>query len=502
MNQQIIIYHTNDMHARVSTLDDNNLSIGLDKISKIVNTTLIDNKNTLWFDAGDLMHGTPRININHGENMIDLLNPTHLAALCPGNHEFNFSSNQLHFLSSKLKPSILCANAVYKNTYIPFLLPYMIYNIDLNKDDYISRNSNDSNKDNLKIGVFGLTTPEAAYKTNPENVKDLDFINPIEVAQNMVKTLKSSCDIIIALTHLGLDESSEFTSKKLAEETDGLDLIIDGHSHTVLEHGLKIKDTLIVQAGSHGKYLGKVILTVKNKKIVSKEAILLGENQIDRLIKKPDTFISQELNNIEEEMNQFLSKTIAVSDKTLNGDRLTVRRQESELGNFAANACWKTIKSDFSIVNAGDIRTSLLKGPITYKDILAIFPFQNKIHLYEITGNKIKAMLEHSIEFMPASFGGFLNVSSNVKFICNPQDEPGKRIKEIYINDRLIDLDKTYTISMSSFLAAGGDDYKILKELTKLKEFDTIENLIIKYITAHGIQEEDYKLGRIICEKN
>ena len=109
-------------------------------------------------------------------------------------------------------------------------------------------------------------------------------------------------------------------------------------------------------------------------------------------------------------------------------------------------------------------------------------------------------MLEHSIEFMPASFGGFLNVSSNVKFICNPQDEPGKRIREIYINDQLIDLDKTYTISMSSFLAAGGDDYKMLKELTKLGEFDTIENLIIKYITMHGIQEEDYKLGRIICE--
>ena len=289
MSKQIIIYHMNDIHARVSTEDENNLAIGWDQISKVINLSLLKNKNTLFFNAGDIIHGQPYINFSNGEYMIQLLNSTHLNALCPGNHEFNYGLDQLLNITKQLKSNMLCANIIYKKTKQYVFLPYMIYEIDINQDDYISENSNTSEKDNLKIGVFGLATPETAYKANPNNVKDLEFINPYTTAQNMVNLLSTTCDIIIALTHLGLDKSSEFTDNKLAEYVSGIDLIISGHSHTILEHGLKVNNTVIVQAGSHSQYLGKVIINIDNKKINNIQASLLNEEQVNQIINTPDT---------------------------------------------------------------------------------------------------------------------------------------------------------------------------------------------------------------------
>lgn len=500
LNKQIIIYHTNDQHARVSTEDDDKKAIGLDKISKLINLTLLNNKNTFYMDSGDILHGLPRANISQGENIVKLLNPTHLNALCPGNHEWNMGAEQLCKLSKQLKAYILCANIVDKITKSFIFPPYIIYDVDLNQDDYISENSNTSTKDNIKIGVFGLATPETAYKTHPDNVKNVEFLNPIEAAKNIVNTLSNTCDIIIALTHLGLDESSEFTSKKLIENVNNIDICIDGHSHTKLEHGLKINNTLIVQAECHQHFLGKVIIDIENKKIKNINAELLNEEQIDKLIKQPDTYITNKLNQIDIEINQLLNKPLFINSKKLSGDRLLVRRQESELGNLVANICKYYTNADISICNGGDIRASLLAKTITYKDILSIFPFQNVVNVYEITGQIIKEMFEHSLEFIPASFGGFLSVSSNVKIIYNSNNLPKKRIKRIYINNELLDNNKIYTISMTNFIAAGGDDYSMLKNIKCIKSYTTIEKILINHFTTKGINSKDYQLGRLISE--
>ena len=481
----IIIYHTNDMHARISTHDENEASIGIEKISKVVNLTKLKNKNTFYFDAGDLIHGTPRANLDHSKQLVTLLNPSPLDAFVTGNHEYNFHINRLCEISKELKAYVLSANTLDATTHSPILLPYIIYNIDLNEDDYISEDSNDSKSDNIKMGVFGLATPETAYKTNPLNVPNIIFDNPITAAKNIVTMLKNTCDIIIALTHLGLDESSEFTSKRLAEEVEDIDLIIDGHSHTVLEHGLKINNTLIVQTGCHGQYLGKVIINNDIK------AELLNEQKIDNIIGDSDKFLLERLTKIDENIDRLLNKKLFYSNKELSGERELVRKQESELGNLTADAIKWFTKADIACVNGGDIRTSLPKGDITYKNILAIFPFQNNICTYNITGKLLKQMFEHSIEFVPAAFGGFLSVSSNVKIIYDVN-----KICEIYINNELLDLDKTYTLAISEFLAVGGDDYTMLKQLKKVNTYDTIEKILVKYFNSNDIQP--YSLGRLI----
>ena len=502
MEKNIIIYHTNDTHARISTLDDNERSIGLDKISKLVNKTLFTNKHSFLFSAGDILHGTPRININP-DSIVDLLNPTALNAMVTGNHDYNFGLDHLYKLSKNLNAYILSANTVDKETGVPLLLPYVIYELDLLDDDYLdikTANSNDSKNNNLKIGVFGLSTPETAYKTNPENVKNVTFLNPITVAKNMISVLEKTCDIIITLTHLGLDESSEFTSKRLAEEVAGMDLVIDGHSHSELSNGMVVNNTLIVQAGSHGHFLGKVTLTVDvdKKQIINKKAKLLNEAAVDKLINsETDAFINNRLNELDKRTNNILNTPITTSPFLLSADRSIVRCKESELGNFIADIIRSSTSSDVAVINGGNLRSDFVKGNISRKTILDIFPFNESIVVTKITGSVLKAVVEHSTEFMPAAFGGFLHFSGlTVKINANLPG--GKRVQKIEVNNLDLDEEKEYTVAVTDFMTSGGDDYSMLKDCTIIKNAGLLDGLVINWLSQPDwYKSVNFAMGRI-----
>jgi len=498
--KEIIIYHTNDMHGRVSTHDENEKSIGIDRISKIVNLSLLKNKNTFWFDAGDFTHGTPRMTSVSREIIINMLNATPLNAICTGNHDYNLSMENLYQLSKDLNGHVLSANTLDEKTKAHVLLPYMVYSIDLNQDDYLdaSGNSNDNKIDNLNIGVFGLSTPETKYKTNPNNVKGIEFANPIETAKNMTELLRKNCHIVIALSHLGLDKSSEFTSERLAKEVHGIDLIIDGHSHTILEHGMKVNNTVIVQAGAHGEFLGKVILKIKDKSIKNISAELLDQNDIDKIISTSDVHIENKLCNIDKIANDIMSRIVAHSNKALPGDRELVRQKEAELGNMVADALrWKT-NADIAMINGGTLRTGLPAGDITFKDLISIFPFENKLQIAEIKGFIIKQVLEHSVFSVPASFGGFMDIS-NMTFSFNINAPVGHKVKNIKIHNETLDLNKTYTIATVDFMFSGGDGYEMLKGLNIISEYGNIENIVAEYLNKFGVTE-NIKVGRITVE--
>ena len=192
---ELIIFHTNDMHARVQTTDDSGQSIGLAAMAAAVKEVKSKNPATLWLDAGDTFHGMPMITISKGENMIPLLNEAGIDAMSAGNHDFNYGSAQLEKIAKKLKFPILDSNVVRKSNGKNVFKSYKIFKLD-----------------GIKVGVFGLSTPECAYKTNPNNVSTINFLNPVETAQMMIKILRPKCDVVIAVMHMGVDASSEFTS--------------------------------------------------------------------------------------------------------------------------------------------------------------------------------------------------------------------------------------------------------------------------------------------------
>ena len=475
---ELLIFHTNDMHSRVSSDDEDGQTIGLAEMNAVVKAAKLKNPDTLWLDAGDTFHGMPRINISRGENMVTLLNETELDALSPGNHDYNYGTERLKALSKKLKATILSANTVKKGSGKNIFKPYKIYKL----------------ANNIKVGVFGLTTPETAHKSNPKNTEGIEFLNPVEQAQLMADKLKGKCDVVVAVMHMGVDKSSEYTSERIARETTGVDVIIDGHSHTELPEGMAVGDTLIAQTGAHGKQLGCVQVKIENHKIVSKEANLLYKDDVKNLAPIPDMAVKSTLKAIETRNEKLLSEVVAHSDRSLSGDRLIVRRYESELGNLTADAFrWRT-GADIAVMNGGGMRADLPAGDVTRGDILAIYPFGNILQVVEVSGKDVRDMLERSVFGFPATFGGFL-APSGVTFAFDATQPIGRRVSDIRVNGKPLDDNKTYTLAALDFMLAGGDGYTMLKDKKIVANYDSCEEIVADYINQVGM--DGIEVGRI-----
>ena len=480
--QHITVFHTNDIHARMTKGDDFGKSIGLAEMAAAVKAAKTNDPNTLWLDAGDTLHGMPSVNVSHGMNAVLLLNETTVDTLAPGNHDFNYGATQLKKLARKLKLTVLSANIVRKDTGKCLFKESKIFKL----------------PNGVKVGVFGLTTPETAYSTNPTNVANVEFLNPVEVSRTMINKLRPKCDMIIAVMHMGLYEGAEFTSKRIATEAPGIDLIVDGHSHTALPDGLSVGDTLIVQTGWHDYKLGRAELNLTDGKITAKSAKLLAAEDVERLAPVPDTNVLKTLEAIDTKNAKLFGEVVAHTDCALPANRQFLRRHEAEFGNLYADAVRSHTQADIAVVNGGDIRAELPKGDVTRGDIMAVLPFGNTLQKREITGAKIKTMLEHSVEFYPETFGGFLHVSG-MTFSFDPTMPVGNRVSDVKIGTEPLDMNKTYTIGAAEFIFSGGDDYDMLKNLPTVGEYDTSETALAEYLNKVGTN--GIEIGRINMTK-
>ena len=248
----ITVLHTNDMHARVQSSDDEGKTIGMDWLAGAIWNQKGADADTLVLDAGDTFHGVTLINLSRGSNMAMLMNLSGYDAMTPGNHDFNFGSQRLVELASMLNFPVLSANLMDKEQKQYVFRPYKSYEFN-----------------GVKVAVVGLTTPETAYKTNPFNVKDVAFADPIAVAKELVPKLRATHDVVIGLMHMGVDKSSAITSERIAKEVPGFDVIIDGHSHTTLPQGLKVGKTLVQP--SRNDALGYVKQTIPDKDMGARE---------------------------------------------------------------------------------------------------------------------------------------------------------------------------------------------------------------------------------------
>ena len=475
---EIVIFHTNDMHARM-VVDDDNGTIGLASMAAAVKAVRSHFPSTLWLDAGDTLHGLPRINISKGDNAVALLNKACVDVTVPGNHDFNYGSDRLEELASKLDCMVLSANTVRKDKKGERLFDaYTILEME----------------NGIRVGIFGLSTPETAFKTNPVNVTKVEFLDPVKSAKEMVKKLRPDCDVLVAVVHMGLDGSSVFTSERIAREVKGIDVMIDGHSHTELPNGLVVGKTLIAQTGYHGKNLGCVTLKLQGNKIVEKNARLLNSEEVKVLAPIPDAAIEQLVANIDAHNKALFSEVIAKSDRELSGERALVRTQETEIGNLCADAFrWRT-GADIAVINGGGIRHNLPAGDFTRGDAVAIFPFGNTLRMAEIQGKAIREMLEHSVFSYPAAFGGFMHVSG-ITFSFDPAKPVGQRVGDIFIGGKLLDEKRIYTMTSNDFVIAGGDDYSMLGNLHIVGEFDTCEEALADYLNTVGM--DGIEIGRI-----
>lgn len=303
----------------------------------------------------------------------------------------------------------------------------------------------------------------------------------METAQALVPKLRKKADVVIALVHMGIDPTDETGSRRLAKMVPGIDLIVDGHSHTYVNEPLVINNIPIVQAKQWGLYLGKGIMTLKDKKVTGFKWELIPINLKEK-VKNPDGSSSLKFSGAEikedQELLSLLKPYAAKVDEVLsevigNAEELfpqgMVRKEERALGNLVADSMlWQTrnLNTDFAIQNGGGIRADLPAGTITKKTIYEILPFDNSVAVVTIKGSDLLPLFDF-IATTPGK-GAFPQVSAGVSFTINTIT--GK-CEDILIKGKPIEPERLYKIATNSFMAVGGDGYQAF--VNAIERYDT-----------------------------
>ncbi|WP_394022988.1 bifunctional metallophosphatase/5'-nucleotidase [Anaerococcus martiniensis] len=461
----ISIVHVNDTHGRIEE-NEKNGELGFAKLK-----TYFDNRNSnnnaLLLNAGDVVHGTTFATISRGESVIDVMNQMGFDAMTAGNHDFNYGYQRLVELNNRANFPILASNVINQDG---------SHIIDSDKIIEI---------DGVKIGIFGLATEETKTKSSPANTEGLTFANSIETAQNEVNNLRNQgAQIIICLSHLGEDKESKETSTMIAENVEGIDLIIDGHSHTELQNGRYVGNTLIAQAKAHGYFIGDVTLLLdKDNKIVAKSASLKPYARMKHLYANKETLAQIEA--VSNENKKVLDQNVGQTSVDLEGAREMVRTRETNLGNYITDAMIKATGADVAITNGGGIRDSISAGNITKGDVLTVFPFTNFAVTLEVPGSVIKEALEHGLTDAPNSAGKFPQIGGMmVKY--DSTRPAGDRVTEITIAGEAIDPNKNYNLVTNDFMSIGGDGYEMFKPYQRTGEYELISEIFENAIRNDG----------------
>ncbi len=469
LSGHIVILHTNDSHGRVN----DNLGFGRVAVAK----ARLEEAGAvvLLLDAGDTLHGLPFATVSEGESVIEIMNAVGYDAMTAGNHDYNYGAARLAELAGMAEFPLMAANVVDENG-IPLLDGAAVIE-----------------KGNVRFGVFGLSTPETLYKTNPANVEGWTFADPIETAREQVAALEAErCTVIIALTHLGLDETSEVTSAMLAEQVEGIDIIVDGHSHTVLEDGLWVEDTLIV---STGEYIG-AIGCIDIDRNGAAAATLLTE--ADFGVADVDESIDALIADITAEQDELLNEVVGQTAVDLQGAREFVRTGETNLGNLAADAFRMATGADIALTNGGGIRDSIPAGDITKKQLVTVFPFGNYVVTVNVTGEKLMAMLENGVSRYPDADGRFPQVSG-ITFKFDASADVGSRVYDVKVGGEDIDLAKTYLLATNDYIAVSGDEYP-MSDVVIVNEYSAMEEILIDYINSFDEPIAPEVEGRSVME--
>ncbi|MCD6159180.1 MAG: 5'-nucleotidase C-terminal domain-containing protein [Kosmotoga sp.] len=456
MAEKLTILHINDTHGHAWTFSEyKNPDIGgFALIATLVNQFRAENPNTVFLHAGDLNTGVPESDLIDAAPDIVALNLMKLDAMALGNHEFDNPAEVLAKQMNWAHFPFLSAN-IYKDGE-PAFTQYVIKEVG-----------------DLKVAIIGFTAEETEI-LEALYAQDYEWKSVVEVAKELVPQLRKQADIVIALVHLGDAEPIKgVNSHELAEQVDGIDVIVDGHSHTLYEKPEVINGTLVVSAGEWGKYLGKLDLDVENGSItfVSYKAIPIKLADIT-----PDFAVSTVLDYFKKLGNEKLDTVVGETKILLEGTRDIIRNQDTNLGHLIADAMlWKT-GADLVITNAGGIRASINPGPITYRDVLTVLPFGNTVYIAKLTGEQLMDVLEYTAT-IPAGKGARPQVSGLSYKIENGE------IKDVLVNGETLDPEKVYTLATNNYLAAGGDGYSMLKDLEGYDTGFVLADVVMNYIS-------------------
>lgn len=498
MAGKTVILHTNDVHGAVE---------GYAYIAQLKADYEAKGAEVILVDAGDFSQGTTYVSTTKGADAVTMMNAAGYDIVTLGNHEFDYGYAQLKDNMTKANFKVLCAD-VYKEDGTPIFDANYTY----------------TTKSGVKVGFFGMETPETQTKTNPALIKGLKFDTDLKaVAEKQVEALKDA-DIVICLAHLGVDAESEpYRSTDLYAAVKGIDFIIDGHSHTVMTKGEKGEP--IQSTGTAFANIGVIVIDDATKKIESNSLFEIKEDTAK------DETVAAAAKVIVDRVNKEYGAVFAKSLVELNGAKAPNgnRDVETNNGDLITDAMvWKVLQNKdgltvdedhvVAITNGGGIRAAIKAGDVTKKDINTVLPFGNTVAVVYVTGEQLLEALEASTYCTPGAVGGFPQVSginftirTGKDYDANKDTYPGStyygpasinRVTINSINGKEFKTNEIYAVVTNNFCAAGGDTYYAFAAASA--QFDTgipLDEAVMEYVTTElkGVIGEKYAApqGRI-----
>ena len=499
MAGKTVILHTNDVHGAVE---------GYAYIAQLKADYEAKGAEVILVDAGDFSQGTTYVSSTKGADAVTMMNAAGYDVVTLGNHEFDYGYAQLKENMSKAKFKVVCAD-VFNEDGTPIFDANYTY----------------TTKSGVKVGFFGMETPETQTKANPALIKGLTFATGdafTKAAADQVAALKDA-DVVICLAHLGVDaESAPYRSTDLYAAVKGIDFIVDGHSHTVMTKGEKGEP--IQSTGTAFKNIGVIVIDDASKKIESNSLYEIKEDTAK------DATVATAAKTIVDRVDKEYGVVFAKSEVTLNGAKAPNGNRDSETNNgdlITDAMLWKvmqnkeglTVDADHvvAITNGGGIRAAIKPGDVTKKDINTVLPFGNTVAVIYVTGAELLEALEASTYSLPV--GGFPQVaginftlSTAVAYDANAETYPAstyygpKSINRVVINSingKEFKADDIYAVVTNNFVAGGGDTYYAFAAASA--QFDTgipLDEAVMEYVTTElkGVIGAQYAApqGRIL----
>ena len=510
----VVVLYTNDVHCGI---EDGIGYAGLAAYKAAYEKLGYD---VALVDNGDAIQGGPIGTLSKGLYIIDIMNELGYDVATIGNHEFDYGIDALNAAMEKANFPYVAANFCDMEGN-PLLNPYVIMELG-----------------GWNIAFVGVATPETFTKSNPDNFKDAEgnYIYNFcqgEEGKLMYAAVQTAvdaayaegADIVVAMSHLGTDASSApYTSSDLILNTTGIDVVLDGQSHSVWEQEfvLNAAGEPVILSSTGTKLANLGALTIET----TEEGVALSTKLHNEALFQDEAaaaFIGTVKAQYEESLNEVVATTqVDLTIKDPATDQRAVRTAETNLGDLCADAYRSLLGSDIAFVNGGGVRANIEAGDITYGQILNVHPFGNMACMIEIQGKHILDALEMSARALPDENGGFLQ-TSGLTYEINTAvatsvvlDDEGnfvevsgdRRVENVLVNGEPIDPEKVYTVASHNFmLKSGGDGYAMFKNGTVIVDEVMIDNqVLINYIVnvLGGAVGEDYAdpygQGRIVIK--
>jgi 5'-nucleotidase/UDP-sugar diphosphatase len=482
----LTILHTNDFHARFEPISKYDSGCGTEDnaegkcfggSARLV-TAIADAKarsnNSILVDGGDQFQGTLFYTYYKGALAAEMMNKVGYDAMTVGNHEFDDGPEVLAGFMSAVNFPVLMSNADVSAE--PLLAGKLA------KSTMIERGGE-------KLGLIGLTPQDTDELASPGD--NITFSDPVAAVQGEVdKLTEMGVNKIIVLSHSGYN-----VDQRVAAETTGVDVIVGGHSNTLLSntneraegaYPTMVGDTAIVQAYAYGKFLGELNVTFNDAGEITEAA---GEPLVMDASVMEDAATVARIADAAAPLEEIRSKVVAEAATVIGGDRAVCRAMECSMGSLIADAMLARVKDqgvEIAIQNGGGIRASIDAGPITMGEVLTVLPFQNTLSTFEVNGATVVEALENGVSQMEDGGGRFAQVSG-ITYTVDPSAEVGARISDVMVGGAPIDLAKVYGVVSNNYVRNGGDGYKMFKSAANAYDFGPdLADVTAEFLAAKG----------------